>query len=91
MDAGERFRASLKKLVASSTKSEVCRQVDLSRPLLDAYLSGKTVPSLTQAERIATGLGMTLEEMLSGGVRAGKTITPRQALQVLARLVREKA
>jgi transcriptional regulator with XRE-family HTH domain len=86
MDAGERFRASLKKLVASSTKSEVCRQVDLSRPLLDAYLSGKTVPSLTQAERIATGLGM-----LSGGVRAGKTITPRQALQVLARLVREKA
>jgi transcriptional regulator with XRE-family HTH domain len=92
MDAGERFRAGLAKIVAGSTKSGVARAAGLSRSHLERYLSGEAVPSLTQAERIAGAFGMTLEEIL-GAKSSRKTpeISPIQAVRVLAKFVREKS
>jgi transcriptional regulator with XRE-family HTH domain len=72
---------------------------------LDGYLSGKTIPSLNQAEKIATALGVSIEDMLAdkpGEKRVLKPVTPpnpkpltpttaRQAIRILVKFVRENS
>lgn len=91
MDAGERFSRSLGKVLAAGlSKAELSRRTGIARALIDDYLSGKSVPGLLQAEKIALACGHGLAEFLGTGPKIEKAQTsPREALRIIARLIRE--
>lgn len=66
--ASEIFRNKLAEILNSEkiSRSELHRRSGVPRPNFDVYLSGKSVPGLDQAEKIANALGYSLGEFLSG-------------------------
>lgn len=85
----DRFKQSLKRAGIKENNAEVARIFGLSRPMIVAYLSGKSLPSVAQAIEIAKKLQVDFDWLMTGRSRTSeppeiKAYIMKDALQALS-------